>query len=256
MASDNPPLVFSAADYENDGKHHILLGATGSVATIKLPLIAKALSAHHKKVAIRIVVTPAAANFLKSQSPEQPALSSLLDLPGVKGLHVDADEWSEPWVRGNHILHIELRRWAHLFLIAPLSANSLAKIVGGISDGLLTSVVRAWDLNSSTFDGEHQARRKRIMVAPAMNTAMWRHPITSQQIKVLEEDWGSAGTLSPNESNTDKSLEEPRGWFTVLRPISKELACGDVGDGAMLEWTELVRHVERYFNLSSSELKV
>ena len=246
--------VFSAAEYEKDGKHHILLGATGSVATIKLPLIARALSTHHERLSIRIVVTPAAAQFLNSQSPEQPALQSLLDLPGVEGIYVDADEWSEPWIRGGRILHIELRRWAHLFLIAPLSANSLAKIVGGMSDGLLTSVVRAWDPGSSAADANLQVRRRRILVAPAMNTAMWRHPITSKQIKVLEDEWGSPGALTKTESE-ETSHEEPRGWFTVLRPISKELACGDVGDGAMLEWSELVRSVEQYFSLPLSAEK-
>ena len=225
MADSQP---FSAAEHAHDGKHHILLAATGSVATIKLPLIAYDL-VKHPNVSIRIVVTPPAAQFLQSQSAEQPLLTSLLDLPGVEGIYQDADEWTKPWVRGNKILHIELRRWAHLLVIAPLSANSLSKVVNGMSDGLLLNIVRAWD-TTGLVDG----RRKRIFVAPAMNTAMWRHPITRKQIKVLEEDWG-AGENGEGE-----------GWITVLRPVEKELACGDVGDGAMMDWKAIVGKIGRH----------
>jgi len=227
---------FSAADYAHDGKHHLLLAATGSVATIKLPFIAYAL-AKHKNVSIRVVVTPSAAEFLQSQSPEQPSLESLPDMPGVDGVYYDADEWSKPWVRGDKILHIELRRWAHVLLVAPLSANSLSKIANGMSDGLLMSVIRAWD-TTALVDG----RRKRIFVAPAMNTAMWHHPITSKQIKVLEKEWAAEGG---NE----------QGWFTVLRPMEKELACGDVGDGAMMDWREIVGHLENHLNLGPAPTK-
>lgn len=219
---------FSAADTAHDGKHHILLAATGSVATIKLPLIAYDL-AKHPNVSIRIVVTPAAALFLQSQAAEQPALSSFLDLPGVDGIYHDSDEWTKPWVRGDKILHIELRRWAHVMVIAPLSANSLSKIVNGMSDGLLLNVVRAWD-TTGLADG----RKKRIFMAPAMNTAMWRHPITKKQIKTLEQEWGAA---------EDGKGE---GWITVLHPMEKELACGDIGDGAMMDWRAIVSHIGKY----------
>lgn len=225
---------FSAEEHAHDGKHHILLAATGSVATIKLPLIAYDL-AKHPNMSIRIVVTPSAAQFLQSQAAEQPSLASLLDLPGVDGLYQDSDEWSKPWVRGDKILHIELRRWCHLLLIAPLSANSLSKIVNGMSDGLLLSVVRAWD-TTGMVDG----RKKRIFIAVAMNTAMWRHPVTGKQIKVLEQDWG-AGEDGEGE-----------GWITVLRPMEKELACGDVGDGAMMDWRAIVAHIGRHLTHKSS----
>lgn len=64
------------------------------------------------------------------------------------------------------MLHIELRRWTHVLAIVPLSANTLAKVVNGVCDNLLTSVVRAWDA-----DGRIDGRRKRILVAPAMNVS-------------------------------------------------------------------------------------
>ena len=227
---------FSAAEFANDGKQHILLAATGSVATIKLPLIAKALAAH-ENVSIRILITPFAEEFLQGQSKEQPELQDLLAIPNVDGIYDNSDEWTPAWVRGGKVLHIELRRWAHALVIAPLSANSLAKIVNGISDGTLMSVVRAWD-TTGLIDG----RKKRIFVAPAMNTAMWRHPITSKQIKVLEQDWGA------------QTSDHGEGWFTVLRPMEKELACGDVGDGAMLDWRLIVGHVEDHFQLPRTQI--
>lgn len=223
-ASEAPPVPghpadsstpFVAADHVNDGKRHLLLAASGSVATIKLPEIIQALSSC-EALSIRILLTKSAEKFLAGQSAEQPRLDSLGQAQNVDGIYHDEDEWKHPWTRGGGILHIELRRWAELLVIAPLSANSLAKIVGGLSDNLLSSVVRAWD---TTGEIDSSVKRKRIIVAPAMNTAMWRHPITKRQIKVLEEDWGVQGG--------------EQGWFEVLKPIEKELACGDVGDGAL-----------------------
>jgi len=134
-----------------------------------------------------------------------------------------------------------------MLVIAPLSANTLAKITGGFSDNLLTSVVRAWDptgqLEESSQEPGLPRLKKRIIVAPAMNTAMWRHPITKSQIKVLEEDWGV------REESMDSHEEENDGWFEVLRPQEKELACGDVGDGAMKDWKEIVEVIEKRFGL-------
>ena len=224
---------FSAAAFETDGKHHILLAASGSVAAIKIPLIAQRLACI-PNVSLRVLLTKSAEEFLAGQSAEQPVLEALLDIPNVDGLYRDQDEWSKPWIRGDKILHIELRRWAHVLLIAPLSANTLAKMVNGMSDNLLLSTVRAWDTT-----GMVDLRKKRIFVAPAMNTAMWRHPITRKQIKVLEKDWG----------------EGEEGWVTVLRPMEKELACGDTGDGAMMDWKLVVEKLEQHLALGG-EMKV
>ncbi|KAI9835828.1 MAG: hypothetical protein M1837_003577 [Sclerophora amabilis] len=222
---------FTAAEYANDGQHHLLLAASGSVAAIKIPNIVQALS-HHANVSIRILFTESAQRFLEGQSAEQPAFESLREAPNVDGIHLDKDEWQKPWIRGDGILHIELRRWAHLLIIAPLSANTMAKVVGGFSDNLLCSVVRAWD---TTGEIENTRQKKRIIVAPAMNTAMWRHPITKKQIRVLEEEWGV----------------EVDGWIEVLRPVEKELACGDVGDGAMKDWRAIVSVIEERLSLGA-----
>jgi len=243
--SGNPP-PFVASEHSNDGKHHLLLAASGSVATIKIPNILNALS-HHPNLSIRLVLTKSATNFLAGQSAEQPHLETLRRIKNVEGIFLDEEEWHYPWKRGNGILHIELRRWAHILVIAPLSANTLAKITGGFSDNLLTSVVRAWDTTGELEDsteGAGQVRgKKRIIVAPAMNTAMWRHPITKRQIKVLEKEWGVC------EEAVDLHEDEKDGWFEVLRPQEKELACGDVGDGAMKDWKEIVKVIEKRFEL-------
>ena len=106
---ERPSTPFVAADHSNDGKKHLLLAASGSVATIKLPLIVNTLSRHGNKLSIRIIVTKSAQNFLTGQSAEQPVLESLKDT--VDGIYTDEDEWEKPWVRGGGILHIELRRW-------------------------------------------------------------------------------------------------------------------------------------------------
>jgi phosphopantothenoylcysteine decarboxylase len=228
------------ASSHNDGKKHLLLAASGSVATIKIPNIVSALS-HHPSLSIILILTQSATHFLAGQSDEQPPLQSLLNIPNVDGILLDEDEWIHPWKRGGGVLHIELRRWADILVIAPLSANTMAKIVGGFSDNLLTSVVRAWDTTGEIealrgASGEMIRKRKRILAAPSMNTAMWRHPVSRRQLRVLEEEWGVDG--------------EGEGWFEVLRPMEKELACGDVGDGAMKDWREIVGVIEERLELS------
>ena len=130
---------------------------------------------------------------------------------------------------------------------------------------MLTSVVRAWDTtgfidggdmnpdqnqDQAQGQGRGRGRRivpKRIVVAPAMNTAMYAHPVTAQQIRVLEEEWGV-------DVETERRVGDDvvvRGWFEVLHPTgTKRLVCGDVGSGAMREWTEVVKVIEQRLGLA------
>ena len=110
---------------------------------------------------------------------------------------------------GDPVLHIELRDWADMIVIAPLSAHTLAKIATGLCDDTLTSVMRAWDFG-------HVASRppKPIVLAPAMNTAMWEHPLTKQQLQSIMEF-------------------APCDLVNVVSPTVKTLACGEVGIGAL-----------------------
>ncbi|CAG8056252.1 unnamed protein product [Penicillium salamii] len=226
---DTQPFI--AQHYRDDNKFHILLAASGSVATIKLPNITAALC-QNERVSVRIIVTEASENFLLNQSSEQPILDSLREINGVDGIYRDQDEWSPPWTRGGPVLHIELRKWAHLLLVAPMSANTMAKMVNGIADNLLLSTIRAWD-TTGCVDKEFKKLTPRIFVAPSMNTAMMIHPVTKKQLKVLRDEWGWS------ESN-------PQGWVTVLPPIEKNLACGDVGSGGMMEWKDIVLVIQDY----------
>lgn len=228
--------AFVAAPHHRDGKYHLLLCATGSVATIKIPNICTAL-AQYANLSVRVVLTESATQFLQGQSAEQPRWDTLKQIRNVDGVYVDQHEWRRPWKRGDNILHIELRRWADLMVIAPLSANGLAKLATGMSDNLLMSVARAWDTDG-LVDGvrpgiilEGGERRKTIMVAPAMNTAMWRHPVTVTHLSVLKDHWGVQGG----------------GWIELLAPIEKGLACGDVGSGGMKDWKTIVGDIERKF---------
>ena len=226
---------FVASEHAGDNRKHLLLASSGSVATIKLPNIVKELS-RYNDLSVRIVLTKAAENFLAGQSAEQPLLQSLYSVKNVDGVYRDEDEWDKPWVRGGSILHIELRRWADILVIAPLSANSMAKMTAGVADSLMLSLVRAWD-TTGEIEG---SRKKRIILAPGMNTAMWKHPITKKHLQVLEEDWAVDA--------------EHDGWIELLRPVEKTLACGDVGDGAMREWSDIVSIIEERLSLKDKDI--
>jgi phosphopantothenoylcysteine decarboxylase len=170
----------------NNRKPRIILAASGSVAAIKFGILADSLSDWAE---VRAVATKPSLHFIDKKG-----------LPASVKLYTDEDEWSS-WSRiGDNVLHIELRKWADAMLIAPLSANTLAKVAGGLCDNLLTCIVRAWDFSKPMF------------VAPAMNTFMWTSPFTLRHLTALE-DLG----------------------VVVIPPISKKLACGDTGNGAMAE---------------------
>jgi len=86
------------------------------------------------------------------------------------------------------VLHIELRRWADVLLFAPLTAHTLAKLALGLCDNLPTNIARAWDSN------------KPVLVAPAMNTHMWNHPLTADH---LVSHLSSSSTFPDNHIDID-----------------------------------------------------
>eukprot|EP00474_Spongospora_subterranea_P000223 CRZ00681.1 hypothetical protein [Spongospora subterranea] len=170
---------------------HILVGVSGSVASIKAAELVSSLSCLGE---VRLILTDAAKHFVDANE-----LSTTQ-------IYYNENEWETYQKRGDPVLHIELRRWADIFLIAPLSANSLAKLSYGISDNLLTCTARAW-----------QTGIKPLVIAPAMNTAMWDHPVTTEHISRLTQ-WG----------------------VHVVPPVEKTLICGDAGMGAMANIDTLV----------------
>ncbi|XP_073706868.1 phosphopantothenoylcysteine decarboxylase [Garra rufa] len=181
----------------NSTRLHVLVGLTGSVAALKAPLLVTQLL-EIPGVDVRVVTTGHATHFY-----------DINEVP-VR-VYTDKDEW-EMWTkRSDPVLHIELRRWADLLVIAPLDANTLGKIASGICDNLLTCVVRAWDT------------KRPLLFCPAMNTAMWQHPITAQQVATLK----SFG-------------------YIEIPCIAKKLVCGDEGKGAMAEVSTIVETVKQH----------
>lgn len=182
---------------------NILIGCTGSVATIKLPLILNQLKLKNPTFNIRVVLTEKSKHFINFQEITQ--LAEIL---------IDEHEWQLWKTRGDPVLHIELAKWADIFIIAPLDANTLGKMSSGICDNLLTCVARAWDLH------------KPLLFCPAMNTKMYIHPITNKQIEGLK-DFG----------------------YYEVPSISKALICGDSGIGAMADVDCIVDKIMSHLNL-------
>ena len=184
-------------DFENNRKPRVLLSVSGSVAAIKTLELYTLLK---KSSDVKIIATKPGMHFIDGiEKGEEP-------MP----IYLDGMEWESWKAKGDDVLHIILRNWADINIIAPLSANTLAKVANGICDNLLTSVVRAWDF------------KKPIIIAPAMNTLMWENPFTQKHLDTCQEM-----------------------GFKVVPPVSKKLACGDVGMGAMADPLEIVRAFEQ-----------
>ena len=198
----------------------VLLGVTGSVAATRTPaLVAALLTAGHE---VKVVATTPSLYFFDSGALP----------PGT--LHTDATEWpGERYARGDAVQHIELRDWAECFVIAPLDANTLAKLAVGLCDNALTCVWRAWDVT------------RPVVLAPAMNTLMWQHPFTRRHLRAIAADFG-AGHV-PGHLADDlliAQINDRAKGFRVVAPIVKALACGDTGVGAMAEVAEVVAAVQ------------
>jgi phosphopantothenoylcysteine synthetase/decarboxylase len=200
---------------------NVILGMTGSVASIKArELITKlAFLAAPRLPSLKVVATKAAKHFFNWEE-----LKKDLSSPSVSiEFHSDEEEWRDWKKVGDPVLHIELRRWADILVIAPCSANTLAKLANGLCDDLLSCIVRAWDFKDPN---------KRLVIAPAMNTMMWESPFTQKHLETLVELGG--GTM-----DNQKRVQ-------IIGPVEKTLACGDVGNGAMASPTDIARLVADY----------
>ena len=208
---------------------HIVLGVTGSVAALRTPALFESLrgTGHH----VRVVATESALHFFDPTGlvgdPADPCGGPVFR---------DADEWAgERWERGDPVLHIEFRRWADLLVVAPLDANTLAKIAVGLSDNFLTCLIRAWDF------------ARPVVLAPAMNTMMWDSPITRRHLGQILADRGDGrhGDAWGLEDAAEMFARHAPG-IVLVPPQAKKLACGDVGQGAMADVAtiaEVIRQV-------------
>ena len=209
----------------------IVLGATGSVAAIRVPALVAALRRGGHDLCV-VATEPALYFFDPASLP--PAAEDRGPPLGCRSLFRDEDEWPRGaggYRPGDPVLHIELRRWAEVLLIAPLDANTLAKLAAGLSDNLLTSLYRAWD------------RARPIVLAPAMNTFMWEHPLTARHLAALLETHGGAATNALDGSLDSMLAASPAPQLHLCPPQSKILACGDEGMGAMADVEEIVAAV-------------
>jgi phosphopantothenoylcysteine decarboxylase/phosphopantothenate--cysteine ligase len=177
----------------------ILLIITGGIAAVKAPELIRRLTKHGFKVIP--VLTKAAEKFVTPLSIAALARSKVYsDLFDLK----DEVEMG----------HIELSRSADLILVAPATANIMAKMVSGISDDLASTILLATDTP--------------VMVAPSMNVRMWDHPATQRNLALLDND--TVKLIGPNKG---------------------EMACGEYGLGRMAEVSEIVGSVEQFFHSGS-----
>lgn len=173
----------------------VLLGLTGGIAAYKAAELARLLVKDDFQV--QAAMTEAARHFLGPAT-----------LQAITGRPVYADLW-DPAVP-NSMAHINLGREADLILVAPASADFLAKLANGLADDLLSTMCLARDCP--------------LAVAPAMNRQMWENPATRRNLETLRKD----GVL-------------------ILGPASGDQACGEVGMGRMLEAEDLAKAVRGLF---------
>ncbi len=173
----------------------IILGVTGSIAAHKAADLASLLT--KQKCDVRVVMTADAQHFITPLP-----FKTLTRHPVVTGLYDEVDDWQPT--------HIPLADEADLLLIAPATANVIAKLAHGIADDALTCIALA--LNP----------KAKILIAPAMNGKMWLHPATQANVKMLKErgaefigpdegllscGYEGIGRLSPVEKIAERALK-------------------------------------------------
>ncbi len=179
---------------ELQGKR-ILLGVTGGIAAYKAAELTRLLIKQGAEV--NVVMTDAATHFVAP-----------VTFQALSGHPVFIDQWDMRMP--NNMAHIDLTRAADCVLVAPASADFLAKVANGIADNLLTTLVLA--------------RECPLLVAPAMNKQMWQSSPTQRNAAQLRAD-----------------------GVTLLGPASGEQACGEIGAGRMLEPEEILEAVISFF---------
>ncbi len=168
-------------------RRRIALGISGSIAAFKAPALVRALV--KKGAEVRCVLTPNGAHFVTPLT-----LATVSKYPVAQGLH-DPSLWE--------MAHLSLAGWADLVLLAPATADLIARLAHGRAEGLLDALV----LSSKCP----------VAVCPAMDTEMWEHRATQANVKTLVA-YG----------------------YKIWGPASGELASGKVGHGRMLEPDEIV----------------
>jgi phosphopantothenoylcysteine decarboxylase/phosphopantothenate--cysteine ligase len=181
---------------------HIVLGLSGGIACYKAAELCRALV--KGGATVQVVMTEAAEQF-----------ATVVTLQALSGRPVFTSQWDSRTSGGvdNNMPHINLSREADAIVVAPASADFMAKLVHGRADDLLSLMCLARPLD-----------RVPLILAPAMNREMWAHPATQRNVKQLRDDGA-----------------------TVLDVGAGDQACGETGDGRMLEPEELLYDIARFF---------
>ena len=177
-----------------NGKH-IILGITGSIAAYKAAMLCRLLVKEGAEV--RVIMTPLAKQFITPLTMATLSKHPIL----VEFFNPENGEWNS---------HVSLGEWADMLLIAPATANTLAKMTTGIADNLLLTT--------------YLSARSKVAVAPAMDLDMYAHITTQQNLATLKE----------------------RG-VAIIEPAAGELASGLVGKGRMAEPEDIVEQVKAIF---------
>ncbi len=173
----------------------IVLGITGGIAAYKAAELVRLLI--KQGATVQVTMTEAATRFIAP-----------VTFQALSGKPVFCDQW-DPRV-ANNMAHIDLSRDADVLLIAPASADFLAKLAHGLADDLLSTLTLA--------------RNCPLLVAPAMNLQMWENPATQRNIDTLRGD-----------------------GVAILGPACGDQACGEQGPGRMLEAEEIVAELVAFF---------
>ncbi|MDP2017418.1 MAG: bifunctional phosphopantothenoylcysteine decarboxylase/phosphopantothenate--cysteine ligase CoaBC [Hydrogenophaga sp.] len=181
---------------------HIVLGLSGGIACYKAAEFCRALV--KEGATVQVVMTESAEQFMTA-----------VTMQALSGRPVFTSQWDARTSGGadNNMPHINLSREADAIVVAPASADFMAKLVHGRADELLSLMCLARPIDSVP-----------LILAPAMNREMWSHPATQRNIDQLRADGA-----------------------TVLDVGAGEQACGETGDGRMLEPDELLYDVIRFF---------
>ncbi len=173
----------------------LLLGITGGIAAYKVAELVRLL--RQDDIALQVVMTAAACRFITP-----------VTLQALSGNTVYTDLWDPRMA--NNMAHIDLSRDCDAIVIAPASADFMAKVVHGFADDLLSTLCLA--------------RERPLLVAPAMNRQMWDNPATQRNVASLIKD-----------------------GVTLLGPAAGDQACGEVGMGRMREAADILGGIKAYF---------
>jgi phosphopantothenoylcysteine decarboxylase/phosphopantothenate--cysteine ligase len=175
---------------------NILLGVCGGIAAYKAAFLIRLLT--REGASVKVVMTPAAQDFIGKAT-----LSALSNHPVITTFFHAADgSWNN---------HVSTGLWGDVFVIAPATANTLSKMASGICDNILLA--------------NYLSAKCPVIIAPAMDLDMWKHPATSRNIQTLE-----------NYGNK------------IIQPGTGELASGLIGEGRMAEPAEILEYIVNFFN--------